>query len=333
MPVGDILASVSATGKVTAANALAARRTIYGNDDTIDPYEIEGLFAIDEAAKAADAADPEWSALLVEAGTDFVVHQQDPTGYIDDDNAEWLIARIGKDGLVKTTSELELLVKVLEAAKSSPEKLVKYALQQVERAVLDGSGPIAGGGMLEPGRIGRSEVDLIRRILYAFGGDGGIAITRSEAEILFNINDRTVEANNDPAWTDLFAKALANCIMAASGYVVPSRAEALRRERWLDSPSGGVGDFLTRMVSGGFSGILEAYRLPTGKRATAIRNREKDQAIAAAEIVNQEEAEWLARNIGRDGHLHENEKALFRFLKAESPSIHPALHELIDKAT
>ena len=31
----------------------------------------------------------------------------------------------------------------------------------------------------------------MRRMLYAFGGDGNIAITRQEAEVLFDINDAT----------------------------------------------------------------------------------------------------------------------------------------------
>lgn len=330
MPVGDILARVRATGKVSAEDTLDARRAVYGDDGSIDPAEIDGLFAIDEAA---DNSDPQWRALLVEAGTDFIVRQQEPFGYIDEANADWLIARVGKDGLIKTASELELLVKILEVAMKSPEQLVAFTLHQVESAVVDGVGPLADGGRLEPGRIGRAEADLIRRILYAFAGDAGISITRVEAEILFNINDRTAEADNDPAWSDLFAKALANCVMAASGYVAPPREVALRQEAWLNSPSGGVGTFLTRMVSGGFAGILEAYTTPTGEKATAIRNQEKSQEIAAAEIVNQEEAKWLAERIGRDGELHENEKALLRFLRDESPSIHPALKPLIEKAS
>lgn len=329
MPVSETVARVKSTGKVTAVDILAARRAVYGNDGAIDPHEIEGLFAVDEAAREAD---PAWSMLLVEAGTDYIVHQQQPSGYVDEANADWLIARIGKDGVVKTATELELLVKVLEAAQSSPERLVKFALRQVQSAVVDGTGPLANGGELHPGRVGRAEVDLIRRILYAFGGEGGIAITRSEAEVLFDINDRTVEADNDPAWTDLFVKAVANCIMAASGYVVPPRDVALRREEWLDTANGGVGDFFARMVSGGLRGVIDAYVAPDGEHALAVRNHRKSQAIAAAEIVNEDEADWLAHRIGRDGHLHANEKALLRFIHDEAPEVHPALAPLIEQA-
>ena len=48
----------------------------------------------------------------------------------------------------------------------------------------------------EPGSrtsIAKAEVDLLRRILYAYGGDGNIAITRAEAEVLFRINERTCD--------------------------------------------------------------------------------------------------------------------------------------------
>jgi hypothetical protein len=36
--------------------------------------------------------------------------------------------------------------------------------------------------------------------------------------------------------------------------------------------------------------------------------------------------------MGRDGALHDNEKALLRFIRDEAPSIHPSLKSLIAKA-
>ena len=75
---------------------------------------------------------------------------------------------------------------------------------------------------------------MIRRILYAFGGDGNVAITRPEAEVLFEINDATADGTNAEGWRDLFVKAIANCVLAASMYTAPSREQALTREAWLD---------------------------------------------------------------------------------------------------
>ncbi len=78
------------------------------------------------------------------------------------------------------------------------------------------------------GTIRAAEIDLIRRILTAFGGEGAIAITRGEAEALFEIDEALAASALNPAWTDLFAKAIGNAMMAAAGYAVPSREEALR---------------------------------------------------------------------------------------------------------
>lgn len=327
MLTGDIMTHVTASKHLRAEDAKAMRRAVY-QDGTIDPSELETLFVLDEAAERRD---PEWSAFFVEAVTDFIVNQEEPRGYVSEANARWLVDRVGKDGVITTATELELLVTVLEKATSSPDQLSAFALDQVKHAVVNGDGPLAKG-VLEPGRVGADEADLIRRVLYAFGGDGNIAVTRAEAEVLFDINDATAEADNDPAWADLFVKALANTLMAASGYQPPNREVALKREAWLSSETGGVGDFFSKMVAGGMKGVFDAYRQPDSEERWAERNTRFADASAMAEAVSEAEAEWLADRIGRDGKLHENEKAVLRFIAEQSPDIHPSLKSLIDKA-
>ncbi len=349
---------VSATKHLTGEHALTMRRAVY-KDGKIDSTELDSLFSLDEAAERRD---PEWVNLFVEAVVDFLVYQQHPEGYVDEANAQWLIDRISRDGDVKTDSELEVLVKVLEKAKSSPDSLSAFALRQVKTAILSGSGPVAQhrklapyeglgkpghgadlatdkmvldptstDGELTPGRVGASEVQLLRRILYAFGGDGGVAVSRSEAEVLFDINDATEGADNDPSWTDLFSKALANTVMAASGYVAPSRDVALKREDWLDEEDGGVGDFFGRMLSGGLRGILDSYKDPMGE-AWKERNDTMDTSVRSAEVIDSGEADWLAERIMRDGKVNEAERALLKFIAEESPKIHPSLKPLIEQA-
>ncbi len=87
------------------------------------------------------------------------------------------------DGTVKSLSELEALIKCLEAATSAPEALSAYGLRQVAHAVIDGDGPLTGGRRLRKGTIDAADVATLRRILYAFGGSGNAAITRAEADV------------------------------------------------------------------------------------------------------------------------------------------------------
>jgi len=326
--MSDVLTDVMKSKKITASQVLDLRRSLY-NDGVAEAGEVDRLFAMDEAATECD---PSWTELFVEAVTDYIVEQVEPQGHVSEENANWLIDRISRDGTVKSASELEILVKVLEKAQTSPQRLVAFALSQVKKSVVDGEGPLARGGKLVKGTVSRDEAELVRRILFAFGGDDNIAVTRDEAEVLFDINDANVTAENDPAWNDLFVKTIANFMMAASGYQVPNRQEALRREEWLDAPSAGVGGFFSRMAAGGLRGALNAYRQPDMEQAWAARNARMDAAIKSAETISAEEAEWLARRMGRDGTFHDNEKALLRFIRDEAPSIHPSLQSLIAKA-
>lgn len=324
------LAAIAARGVIGADDVLRLRGAVYANG-VVSAEEAEWAFALDEACREAC---PEWTAFFVEALTDYVVRQVAPAGYVSDANATWLVDRISRDGVVKTASELEVLVKVLEAAVSSPPSLSAFALRQVAAAVLDGDGPLASGRSLERGVIGEAEVALMRRILYAFAGQGAIGVTREEAEVLFDLNDRSREADNHPAWSDLFVKAVANFLMAARGYSVLSREEALRREAWLDEPPRGVtalfGDITSTLLANGLKGIWSAWRQE--ESAQAARNREVEAETRVAETVTSDEVRWLADRIGRDGVLHENERALLRFLREESPDIHPSLRTLLDTA-
>ncbi len=321
------VAGMIARNAVTDEDVALLRRTIYA-DGVVSADQAEWMFAIENAVSDTS---PSWAMLFIEALTDYVVVQQVPEGHVDQSKASWLSERIMANGVVNTRTELELLIKVLERATTSPPELSALALAQVREAVLSGRGPVAAG-VLKPGVVGAAEVDILRRVLYAFGGDGSVAITRAEAEILFDINDRTAEAENDPTWSDLFVKAVANFLMAASGYYVPCRQEALRREAFLDARGDGVSGFFGRMLQDGLRGVFAAYTSGGSRRMWEERNERFEAAAADAERLTAGEAEWLANRIGRDGLVHANEQALIDFLRAESPALDPAFDKLVRPA-
>jgi hypothetical protein len=329
-PLPPALDAIARTGTIEPSDVRRLRATVFANG-VVSPEEAEWAIALDEAASTRC---PEWAEFYLGVLTDFIVRQERPEGYVSDANAEWLVARISRDGVVNAASELELLVKVLEVAVTAPPSLSAFALRQVVHAVADGNGPLADGRVLEPGVIGEAEVELVRRILYAYGGAGAIGVSREEAEVLFDLNDRTREADNHPSWSDLFVKAVANFLMSSRGYSVLSREEALRREAWLDEPPQGVaalfGNITTTLLSNSLKGVWRTWR--EEETAQSLRNREVEAAMAVAEVVTSDEVRWLADRIGRDGVIHDNERALLVFLREESPDIHPSLRTLLDTA-
>lgn len=313
---------------ISADDVIKFRRAVF-HDGIVSRAEAESLFEVNDGIKKAA---PQWDEFFVEAQTDYLVHQAEPHGYISEENGHWLVDMISSDGQVKTTSELELLVKALEKARSSPDFLSAFALDQVRRSVLDGTGPYSRAGHAMPGVVTEGDVAIMRRILYAFGGDGNLAITRPEAEILFELNDATLRAANDASWRDLFVKANANYLMAHTLFQAPDRAVAQRREAWLESRDG-AGSLLKSMFGTMFKGdigsVRDAYKQGD---LWAERNAAFTEGEANAERITSNEVSWLTERIGRDGVLHANEKALLDFIREESPHIDASLQELLEKA-
>lgn len=319
MALAELCDGILERGVVRAADVLALRREVFG-EITVTPREIETLFRIDEGTKRRV---PEWRAFFLEAVTDWLVRQQEPSGYITQEQADWLIARIGADGRVRDGTELELVVRALELADEAPASLSAFGLSLVTRAVVENDGIIS-----------TDEVQRMRRLVFALAGPGRMAVTREEAAALFDLNDATRGRENDPGWTDFFKRAVANAVTAAAGWAPPGRTEALRRQAWLETPEGDPGGLLGEALSavGG---------LTPGRIRDALFGRDdahyhehlarQDRATAGAAPVDREEAVWLLDRIGRNGEFDVNERALIAFLREIAPATDPALRPLIDR--
>ncbi len=321
MANNEAVEAILSRGKITADDVLTLRRSVFWKG-VVTPDDAEMAFTLNDRLEAS--ADPLWQQFFVEALTDYIVFQAKPIGYISDENADWLIARVSRRGQVASACEVELLVKALERAKLSPVKLVTFALEQVKLDV------IGAPGSGELGVVDRAETELVRRILFAFGGDGDIAITRQEAGVLFDINDATSEAKNDPAWSDLFVKALANFLLSTLGFQVPSRQEALRREAWLDEPPPGLGEFMGQMLTGGLTALWETCTKGSLDGDPRQDSDSMGLTIGTEPRATAEDARWLADRITRDHKLRANEVALINFLKDKQAFLHPQLLPVLD---
>jgi len=340
---GVAVDEISARGSIRDSDVAAMRRA-FNEDGTISTSEAEALLSLNSACRVTDAT---WAPFFIEALTDYVVHQSEPDGYIVVDKADWLVARISRDGHIATNTELELLLNVLDKARWSPPSLAAFALGQVRDAVISGVGVTRAGQMLPAGTIGQSEIDLIRRILYAFAGDGGIAVTRAEAEVLIAINKARARGKSSPAWTELFVKAVGASVLASLGHHIPPREEALRIEVWAkdaDARGAGalladtigsgeegtsarerIGKFLGRMVAGGAGSVWSTFRMQSSEERALARLERQRLEIVTNERIDDAECQWLIENLGKDGKLDANEIELLAFLQRESPLPHPEL--------
>lgn len=313
---------IRATGFISADHVLALRREFYA-DGAISSVEADQLWKLYHTVPKGD---PTWSDFFIEALADHFVQGCHPKGYLDDAQAEQLISKISFDGAVQSRLGFELLIKLIEQARSVPNSLITFAYKSIRQMVLQGHGPTRLG-QAEAGVITKSDVAYLRRLIFAASSEDHHGISHLEAELLFDLNDATIDAKNTPEWSDLFTKAIANFLMAHIGYKPPSREESLRRSAWLDDANVGVGNFLANMATSGFSGFKALFD------TSDIRDQETqktDLAIIEAERINKYESAWLAERIGRDNVLHENEIALINYMQTLGADLPECLRARID---
>ncbi len=308
MQFADIARQAAADGVVSPAEVLALRRAGWA-DGAMKPDEAEALMALNDALSERS---PDWCDFFVEAIAEYVVNGSEPKGYVSDDNAAWLISRLDRDGQVDSMAELELLVRVLERARNAPERLKSYVLGQIEQAVLHGTGPTRQGGALVPNCVSESEARLLRRVLFAAGGDSPAAVSRDEAELLFRLKDAARGQPNSPQWKQLFVQGVGNYLM---GFASPSaqldRERAGELETFANDSETRVGRFVRRTVTSA-PDYVGAFEMLFGRKG-----RDRFGELAAGEQVTGEESAWLDAKVHADGEVDEYEQALLVFLAEE----------------
>ncbi|MCT2401330.1 hypothetical protein [Novosphingobium mangrovi (ex Huang et al. 2023)] len=308
MHFSNIAEQALADGTICADDVLALRRAGWANGQ-IDPDQAEIIFAINHKL---DHPGTEWADFFVEAIGEYVVNQLEPRGYITDDNAEWLIARIEHDGRLHAMTELELLVRIFEKALNVPETLRAYALRQVEEAIVSGVGPTRCGGQLEKGNVTEAEARIMRRILFASGSERPAGVSRREAELLFRIKDETLGGDNAPEWKRLFVQGVGNYLQGFTAHTPLSRDRAAQLESFMNDHTSSVGAFMTRVVRS--VGSPNRVGAVFGRKQVEVRI---ETLVASAREVTRDEKTWLDDRIEANGMVDEYDEALLAFLAEE----------------
>ncbi len=314
-PIETRLAAIGADGYVTADEVLFLRRSVFANG-VVCERELDAIFALGNRAPEGDL---EWPQFFAEAVADFYLREEEPQGYLTEEEFDELQARIVGNGCANRL-ERALLVKLMETALETPPEMSAFTGRELKASIMSKERPA----------VSKEDVMLIRRWLFAAGGAGNVGVTRTEAEILFDVNDAVKFGEATPAWGQLFTQGVVNHLMAGLGYSVASRQEAMERHQFISDHAPDVGGFFTRMLSG----VAAAFRGAEGadESVYAQKARTRDTAVEAAAKVTPEETTWLASRIGRNGEIDQNERALLERMKELEADLPEALKALLDRA-
>lgn len=298
-----IMARVAKVGEMTETEAHRIVNEIY-SDGIVSRGEAETLFRLNETLSATN---PEWGSRFREALTDFLIKREAPEGWVTDEEADWLLAQVHNDGEHPCLEEIDLLIEVLRKADGVPAKLAHYTLDAIAHRIV------------EAGKATQVMVERVRFALFAGAGDGGLWVSQHEASVLFDTNDAIANAENDPSWNDLFARAVGNHLMARAHPEPRSIEDALAREAWLEDTSVIPGGLFARMGASFFDGSWFAAVTHDRRKAEKARMAAAEAATREAENVTDTENEWLLANVQGDGKVSPAEQALIDFLRAEAP--------------
>ncbi len=302
--------AAAADGQVTTDELLALRREGWG-DGIITRAEAGALFALNNALMVRST---EWVDFFVEAIGEHVLNGTPPRLQCSDAEAAWLIAQIDHDGVVESMAELEAMVRIIERAENTAERLKNYVLGAVEREVLTGVGPTRCGGELSATHISAAECRIIRRVIFASGGHGPAAVTRYDAEMLFRLKDKTLAEENAPEWDDLFIDGVANFLKGfAFQNAQVGHERKLELEAFVADNTPSVARFMGRMLREG-SQAGNHFGKVFGKRQSGP---DYGALAAAGEAVTDHEREWLEKMIDADGAVDELESRLLARIAAE----------------
>jgi hypothetical protein len=209
--------------EAVAAADLVQLRGQRNPDETISRAEAEALLALDRMQKNSATS---WRDFIADAIADHLLSAE-PAGIITREKADWLIAALAPAGEIETVTAIETLLRAMEAAREVPSSLAVFAIGQAQAAIIKGEGPAIGLRAHFSRVIDGEDTALLYRILVAAGGADGVAVTREEAEALFDLHDATARSTNDPAFDSLFYRAIAHHALHASGEAVAPRQLAL----------------------------------------------------------------------------------------------------------
>lgn len=310
----ELLARLMRAGAVTDGDVMMLRDAIW-TDETIAEPVVDALFKLNDHLQVRS---PAWTDFFIEAVEYFLVDQCVPQGFVDENCAAWLCHKIDKNGRVASLTEVELLVAVIERAESAPEILKDYAIAQIEATIVTGEGPTRPDGTVRPNCVDAVEVELLRRLIFASGGEGAVIVGAQEADLLFRIKDATLEGNNASSWLRLFVQGVGNHLMAHSDYRPLSRDEAQRLNESLNDNAPSLARFFRRMIPADMFGcgtITDAFK----QLFPRVEDRfAKRLALDNSHLITPQEAGWLKTHIAADEKIDSYEKALLTFIFDEA---------------
>ncbi len=185
-------------------------------------------------------------------------------------------------GEIETAS----VISIIEKSDGVPKPVIDWVIKKITSDII------------AKGAVGASDTHNLRHLLYSCASDNGTIISQSEANLLFEIKNATLNGTNTPDWKIFFSQAIGNHLMA---YNFDAYQGAVNRSDY----ALGKQNFF-KMVGEVLFGETSDY----------WGNTHSSENIAQTNKVSAVENAWLNQTINQDGKIDEYEQAALDFIAA-----------------
>ena len=312
------ITAVMSAGKITAADVKALEEKGFP-DGITSQGDAEIVYRLDR--DSADR-DPSWNQAYVDWLTEYYIWRTEPAGSVSEEQANHLIPNLLADGRISGETELELLLNIVSWAHACAAGVGHLVLKVVWESVTGQPNPAYGQGR-RPNVIDAVDVEILRKAIYAPSANGGIMVSRPEAELLFAMNNATSGSDNDPGWEPLFVNAIASHLMYPSATPSVTTTEKCARMKAAWERQTQAGDLIETIDNA----LLRGGEAAGIFGARTLESQEDSALIQAA--IDGPEAKWLLDQIKADGVLDRNERALLAYIRENSPCVDSSLDPLL----
>lgn len=277
----DLLSRLGNLGGISEDKARALLDEVC-DDGIASRAEAEAILNIN---RKMDNIFPDWDRQFCILIKDYLLTAEEPIGWIDAGECRWLAGQISPFSAEAKRNEFQLLLDILPHADTAPTKLLQCALDALVAVAR------------RSGRMTTDLVDDLRTILLHAAPGRMPWITKWEARSLLKLNDIIGFARNADSWNVLYARALANYLVAAAHPAPENNVADLDRKRWLNTDTEAeLGGAYLLGIQSDDEGTWFERMSPSRLRAASAHS--KARASAAEPTAPAKDDNWLVERLG-----------------------------------
>ena len=201
MTLAGALTAIEGRAELSVLDVRGLRRLMSADGESVTRPLADRFFQLNHTAVLVS---DEWRRFFVDTLADFIARECGSTGALNEELARWLMSKVAAREIIRQ-DVVELLITVLEQVDSAPWAFAEFVFLLVKDIIL--------WKRLHNRTVHACDIELLRRVLFAQSHEGRAAVSRCEADALFELGKALAGGDHPKNWPNLFIQSVAASIV------------------------------------------------------------------------------------------------------------------------